>query len=279
MAGPALGLLPKKRITRGSSARAANLPTKPEPKESSLDRLLAVIDLFSLIKPVWTGEEIGTALGLSRATLYRYLRSLGASGLIAPTGGGKYVLGPRIIELDRQIRLSDPMLKHAAPVMQEMVKHYEGVALLCTYYRDKVMSIHHEASDPSIQFIMQRGRPFPLFRGSPSKAILAHLPPHQLKSFVLHEGPKIRDAGLGETWPEFRDALKEIRTEGVIFAYGELDRELVGISAPIFRGDGDVAGSITVVQTKRKFQRDTLLELKEVAKTAGMAITKELRWD
>ena len=164
---------------------------------------------------------------------------------------------------NRQIRISDPMLQHAIPVMQQMVTKYEGVALLCTYYRDRVMSIHHEASDASFQFIMQRGRPFPLFRGSPSKAILAHLPPHQLKSLLLHEGRKIREAGLGETWPEFRDALRAIRNEGVYFGYGELDRELIGISSPIFRADGDVAGSITTVQTKRKFQRDTLEDLGE----------------
>lgn len=269
----------QKKPSRSGAARPASAPAKPEPKESSLDRLLAVIDLFTLDKPVWTGEEIGSALGLSRATLYRYLRILGTSGLVAPTGGGKYVLGPRIIELDRQIRLSDPMLQHAIPVMQGMVKQYDGVALLCTYYRDKVMSIHHEASDASIQFIMQRGRPFPLYRGSPSKAILAYLPPHQLKSMVLHDGPKIREAGLGETWPEFRDSLREIRQEGVIFAYGELDRELVGISSPIFRADGEVAGSITVVQTKRKFDRATLPDLMEIAKASAAEITREMQWD
>lgn len=272
-----LGALEKK-TPRGVTARDSNMPAKSESKESSLDRLLAVIDLFTLERPVWTGEDIGGALGLSRATLYRYLRILGTSGLVAPTGGGKYVLGPRIIELDHQIRLSDPMLQHAVPVMQGMVRLYEGVALLCTYYRDRVMSIHHEASDASIQFIMQRGRPFPLFKGSPSKAILAYLPPHQLKSMLLHDGPKIREAGLGETWPEFRDALRAIRNDGVVVAFGELDRELVGISSPIFREDDEVAGSITVVQRKLKFDRAAVPRLVEIAKAAAADITKEMRW-
>ncbi len=263
----------------GAIRQTFSTPVQAEVKSGSLDRMLAVVDLFTLDKPVWTGEEIGGVLGLSRATLYRYLRILGGSGLVAPTGGGKYVLGPRIIELDRQIRLSDPMLQHAMPIMQEMVRSYDGVALLCTYYRDKVMSIHHEASDSSLQFIMQRGRPFPLFLGSPSKAILAHLPPHQLKILFRNEGAKIREGGLGETWPEFRDNLRKIRTDGVVFAFGELDRGLIGVSAAIFRAEGEVAGSITVVQAKRKFQREQLPQLQEIAKRAAADIGDEMRWD
>ena len=38
------------------------------------------------------------------ATAYRYLKSLTESGLLAPTAGGAYVLGSRIIELDRHLR-------------------------------------------------------------------------------------------------------------------------------------------------------------------------------
>lgn len=231
------------------------------PRDSSLERLLAVIDLFSLAKPILTGEEIGSALALSRATLYRYLRVLGTAGFVAPVGSGRYCLGPRFVALDRQIRLSDPLLVHATPVMEEFIGHFNGLLLLCSHYRDKVLCIHHVASDPSIRFSMQRGRTFPMFRSAPSKAILAYLPPHQLKSLFLHEHAAIRDADCGDTWPQFRDKLKAIRMNGFYFAYGELDKELFGLSAPIFRAPGQIAGSVTSVIPKVEFRQEMLPEL------------------
>ena len=251
-------------------------PAESEPREvreSSNDRLLAILDLFTLERPIWTAEEIGTAMSLSRTTLYRYLRTLGAAGFVAPLGSGRFVLGPRVIELDRQIRLSDPLLRVAVPVMQRTITEFDGLLLLCTYYRDKVMTIHHESSDPGYRFSMQRGQPFPLFRGSPSKSILAHLPPYQLKTFMLHEARAIREAGLGETWPEFRDKLRAIRTAGVCVALGEIDPELFGVSAPIFRGPGDIAGSLTVVIAKKKFKEAHLPKYVQMAKKAAAEIS------
>jgi len=249
---------------------------KGRARESSHDRLLAVLDLFSLERPTWTADEIGSKLNLTKTTLYRYLRTLGTSGLVSAAGGGGYVLGPRIIELDRQIRLSDPMLRIAVPVMQQTIEKFEGLLLLCTYYRDKVMTIHHEASDHSFSFSMQRGQPFPLFRGSPSKAVLANLPPYQLRAFMLHEARHIRAAGLGEDWPEFRDKMRAIRNAGICVAYGELDPGLIGISAPIFRSPGDVAGSITVALAKKKFRESNLPKLIDLAKQAAARISESI---
>ncbi|MGD9942445.1 MAG: IclR family transcriptional regulator [Burkholderiaceae bacterium] len=260
----------------GSKPRLRVLKTEAPAKqvrESSHDRLFAIIDLFTLERPVWTAEEIGAALSLSRTTLYRYLRTLGTAGFVAPLGSGRFVLGPRVIELDRQIRLSDPLLKVAVPVMQKAIGKFDGLLLLCTYYRDKVMTIHHESSDPGYRFSMQRGQPFPLFRGSPSKSILAHLPPYQLKTLMLHEARAIREAGLGETWPEFRDKLRAIRNAGVCVALGEIDPELFGMSAPIFRGPGDIAGSLTVVIAKKKFKEAHLPRYIEMAKKGAAEIS------
>ncbi|SLN66466.1 IclR family transcriptional regulator [Oceanibacterium hippocampi] len=277
----ASGTLPGGTASRARGAKPTSggamksgAATKSSTRESSHDRLLAVLDLFSLERPSWTAEEIGSALNLTKTTLYRYLRTLGSSGLVSPTVGGGFVLGPRVIELDRLARLSDPMLRAAVPVMQRAMEHFDGLLLLCTYYRDKVMTIHHEATNQSFNFSMQRGQPFPLFRGSPSKAILANLPPHQLRTIMLHESRQIRAAGLGEDWQEFRDNMRAVRNAGVCVAYGELDPDLIGISAPIFRSAGDVAGSLTVVLTKKEYQDSDLEPFVEMAKRMAEEINK-----
>ncbi len=97
------------------------------------DRALGVLTLFSLEKPVWTAEEVAGRLEVSISSAYRYLSNLMELGLVATAGAGRYVLGPAIIQLDRQIQLTDPMLQQAHPIMEELIVYAPpgSVMLLC----------------------------------------------------------------------------------------------------------------------------------------------------
>ena len=81
--------------------------------------MLSVLDLFTSEQPVWTAEEMIAKLGYSRPTGYRYVRELCAAGLLA-RNASKYFLGPRVIELDYQIRQADPLTTSGQEVMKEL---------------------------------------------------------------------------------------------------------------------------------------------------------------
>lgn len=212
---------------------------------NSLDRMLGILDLFTEEKPAWTAEAVIQWLGASRATTYRYLKSLLKAGLIAPTVDGSYVLGPRILEFDRQIRLHDPLLGAARPVLEGLVARIDGVALLCSFYGDKVLCIDQARSGTTVETSYERGRPMPMFRGATSKVILAHLPPYQQRNLMLHRGPEIAAAGLGD-WESFRRILRAIRRAGYCIAKGEVDPGAAGVAAPVLEG-GKVVGSLSIV--------------------------------
>lgn len=84
------------------------------------DRSLSVLKLFTLDRPVWTAEEIAKTLDVSMSTAYRYVLALEDVGLVATASAGRYILGPAIIQLDRQIQLTDPLLRTARPVMDKI---------------------------------------------------------------------------------------------------------------------------------------------------------------
>lgn len=71
--------------------------------------------LFTEESPVWTADQIIARLHTSRATVYRYLQAPTAAGFLSQLARGAYTLGPRIIELDRQIRIADPLLGSLLP--------------------------------------------------------------------------------------------------------------------------------------------------------------------
>ena len=83
--------------------------------------MLGLLDVFTREAPSWSADALIHAAGISRSTAYRYIRALSAAGLLSAVADGHYVLGPRITELDRQIRQCDPLYNAAGPIMKRLV--------------------------------------------------------------------------------------------------------------------------------------------------------------
>jgi DNA-binding IclR family transcriptional regulator len=244
--------------------------------DTSVTRVLGILDLFTPDKPVWTVDLLVERLGLGRATVYRYVRALCDAGFLVPVSGAGYVLGPRFIEFDRSIRLADPLLQIVPPVMAELRDVVNGAQLLCAFYGLRVMTVLQDKTDPAITMSMERGRPFPLFQGSPSRVILAHLPTYQLRNLALNHQAAIAAAGLGENWIQFRDSMRAIRRVGYVVA-SDIDKALVGISAPIFHAPGAVAASLCLVRLRENVSEEDAAMLGRLAVEACQRISSALQ--
>jgi DNA-binding IclR family transcriptional regulator len=214
-----------------------------------------VLSLYTASHPVWSPERAARKLDVSLATSYRYFNTLVASGMLERLQRNRYVLGPAIVELDRQIRAADPVLKIARPVMVRLLKRVRQPAtvLLCRYFRQQVMCIHEETNqaDHAVSSY-ERGARRPLIRGATSKAILVHLPPRALADIWHDHRRDIATAGLGESFEEFKASMLALRRNGVATGFGEVDPGRIGIAAPLFDGHGRIAGSLSIVlQTPR----------------------------
>lgn len=263
------------------AAQVRAAPTAPPAEssgssQSSLDRLLRVLDLFSVERPLWTADEIGEVMGVSRATQYRYIKTLTIAGLLAAAGDGCYRLGPRFLVMDRQMRLSDPLLTYGPPAMREACRELGHAQLLCTYFGDEVLCIHQESANPTIRSSMERGRPFSLFRGSPSRSIMAWLPESHLRRLMLEHAHEIREVGLGQNWSEFRQRLREIRAAGYYVGQGEIDKDLMGVAVPILRPTGEVAASLTTIMPLQILAPERLRQCLEITGKAASRIAKSL---
>ncbi len=254
-------------------------PSKSTQREdSSTDRVLSILDLFTEAHPVWTTEVLIERLGVARATMYRYLRALVETGFLTPDGGGAYSLGPRSIEMDRQIRMADPLLQVAPQVMQSLRPAFTGDQLLCRYYGLRVLSILEDRMDPLIKAhtSFDRGRPFPLFLGAPSRIILANLTQQQLQRLFLHHAQDITAAGLGRNWLEFRDNMREISKQGWVAA-SDIDKNLIGVAAPVFLPSGEVTASLCLVKMRKDVSDKGVVALAQTAMRAATEISDKLR--
>ncbi len=229
---------------------------------SSLVRMLGVLDVFSEDVPVWTVDRLTEDLGYSRSTAYRYVKELCEAGLLVQIGGGNYMLGPRIIEMDRQIQICDPLLAAGQTIMPGLLDMCgKGALRICCLYGDKLILIHQITNISGLEERYPRGLQMPRVLGAASKLILAHLPERQAIKIFLNHQDEIKSAGLGESWEDFRANLRQLRLAKSSRAYGEIDPDAVGIAAPIFGGDGPIVGSLSLVVKELPFSEmrlDTL---------------------
>lgn len=216
--------------------------------------MLSVLDLFSREHTTLTAEQIGDALGLARTTCYRYTRELTHAGLLV-SDGGQFMLGPRIIELDRRIIQSDPLLNAGRAVVVALADSLGATGLLTTCYADRIVNVfQHEGATSPLPVSFGRGTTMPLFRSSTSKTILAWMSRSRLQRLWKSHQDEPDCRALGKDWLSFWKTLQAIRREGLCHSTGEVDAGLSGISAPILFGTGDVAGCVSLVFATEDFR-------------------------
>ena len=117
-----------------------------EKTDSSLARMLSVLDLFSDQRLSWSAEDIAETLGVSLPTCYRYLKTLSEAGLLQRGIDAQFTLGPRIVVLDHYIRQADPVLQCAIPFMKELVIQTGFDCVVSSLHGDQVLDTHREYS-------------------------------------------------------------------------------------------------------------------------------------
>ena len=258
-----------------STAHAGNAVAAAD-SASSLAKMLHILQLFSETEPVWSPPDVIEALETSRSTGYRYIKALHDAGLLSTASNGHYRLGPRVIEMDLQIRLTDPLLLASHGVLEDLVERIGHSALLCTAFGDSVLCVGEVRAPDSPANRFSRGQRRPLFQGAISKVILAHLPHHRLKAIYPRQHLEIENAGLGSTWGEFRANLGKIKRAGFALTYGEFNPGVYGVAAPILTNQRTAWSSVGVAWDEKN-RRDVDVEHAVLAvKQAAATISKRM---
>lgn len=214
---------------------------------SSTKKMLFILDMFTPEKVTISLEEVIDLLQISVPTAYRYLKELCDVGLLAKSEANSYILGPKIIKLDYQIRTSDPVIKLGKPILKELMHITGGEVLLSTMYNDEIINVYSEKpADFNYELTYSRGNPHPLFKGATSKMITAYLPKNKLKKLFEKYKQKVISEIPDFDFDIFQEELAQFKKQGFVISMGELDEDFVGIAAPIFLNN-QIQGAITLV--------------------------------
>jgi len=244
--------------------------------ESSLARMLGVLDLFAEQRLHCSADDVTVALQVSLPTAYRYLKVLTDAGLLVRSADALYTLGPRIIMLDHFIRQADPVLQCGIPFMKELVAHSGLDCVVSRLHGEQLLDVHREHASMPARLSYGRGRPRPLFLGAAPKVILATLPPAQLRRLFDARRAEAAAAGLPDDWTGFRGYFARIRRAGHYFSNGELEPGLAAIAAPLLWPDGSCAAALSLVASTQRMAVIDTAKLTPLLERAAREISARL---
>lgn len=245
--------------------------------QTSLERVLAILELFSEDRLEWTSDQLMQELGYSRPTLYRYLKTLKDAGLLTSLPNAGFTLGPKVVEMDYLLRKSDPLVMTAQPHLRSLAARYPSSALLVRWYGDKILCVASECSTPDPLSSYPRGRPMPLARGAISKSIMAFMPRHQILPMIERNLDALRETGVGDTLEDVRKSFRKIKKAGYAVAHGEVTPGVVGIAAPVFDAAKIPIASVCVTVADTTIPQAAIPALGEQVQAAASAISEVLQ--
>ncbi len=123
-----------------------------------VDRIGAILALYSFDHPEWGVSAIGVRLGLPKSSVSELLASLAAQGIVERTPRGRYRLGWRLFELNHVLLESKPLVREARRAMQELVERHGESSHLMVLDRHQAVIVEKVQATLATQILMSRRR-------------------------------------------------------------------------------------------------------------------------
>jgi len=225
----------------------------------SLERGIAVIQVFSRENPALTLSEVARLTGLTRATARRILLTLQELGHVRAEGR-HFSLTPRVLSLGWAYLSSLNLWEIAQPLMQDLAAQTHESCSAATLDLPDIVYVARVPTGRIMSITLGVGTRLPAHATSMGHVLLAHLPPEELDRFL---GDTPLEAYTDRTIADpdrLRAALAQVRDRGWTLVDQQLEIGLRSIAAPIRRADGRVIAALNVSAAAPRVPIDTLRE-------------------
>lgn len=216
---------------------------------AAVDRALTLLSAFRPGDSALSLVELAQRTQLYKSTALRLLASLEHARLVQKLDDGRYALGAEVARLHGVYAASFLLDQVVLPVLRDLVGatgesaayHVrQGEARLCLYRVD---------SPHPIRDHIRAGDVLPSDRGTGARILIAF------------SARGIRAGGQKD-----RQLYAKIREQGYYTAIGDRLAEVAGISAPVFKADGTLAGALTLTMPAHRYTERHVKPVLEAAR-------------
>lgn len=219
-----------------------------------LDKITAILDVFSLSSPEHSLASIREATNLPASTAQRLVDNLVAHGLLDATTHG-YRVGLRMAywaaPANQGIDVVD-MVKPALVALRDELGETAAFFRPSLNYR---VCVAIAETKELLHTSMRIGRILPLHAGSAGRVILAWNP--ELADRLLSTDlPRVSPDTITQA-SDLAEAIRDTRAQGFAITTGERESGASSLAAPVFNGQADLVGAISVLGPSIRISRET----------------------
>lgn len=234
----------------------ANSPTG----DSSIDRIVRVLETFTIDRTVQTASEIGRHANLPSSTAHRLVDGLVDAGLLERDEEHRVSLGMRLWELalrgSRALRLRQVALPHMERV-QARVREHTQLAVLEQDSALFLERLSHPGAGANITRIAGR---LPLHASSSGLVLLAHAPEDVRERVLAAPLAQVAKETVTDA-PALRRLLARVRRDGYVVSPGSIEPVSTGVAVPIRDRSGEVIAALSVVLPREAPTEQAVAEL------------------
>jgi IclR family pca regulon transcriptional regulator len=211
----------------------------------SLERGLEIMRVFSAERPSMTVSEVAQLVGLTRATVRRFLLTLSELGYVREKFN-RFELTPQVLELGYAYLSSLSFPDVALPKLEELVALTGESSEAAILDRGDVVYVARVAGPALMTVSVNIGARRPAYATSLGRAMLANLSESELRSYLdLYDLKPVR-AGTVIDESAFLSQLEKVREHGFAFVNQELEEGLIALAVPVKDAQGAVIGAINL---------------------------------
>ena len=237
----------------------------------SVEKLIHILNCFSLEKKEWSLKELHDLTGYNKSTIYRLLATMQEYGYIEQnTANQKYCLGFRFFHLGSIVQNSMDFRQVALPIMRRLAEETKETIELNIIDQNQRICIDKVDSPETVRNFVRVGERNPLHLGASGKVLLAHLE-RPLQERILEQygiEPERQAAIL--------DELDHIRSEGIVVTRGERVSGSFAIAVPIKDYSNKAIAGLTMAGPIQRLTDEHLNDAIPKVKAAGLEISERL---
>jgi DNA-binding IclR family transcriptional regulator len=218
---------------------------------AAVDRALSLLAAFRDGDVALSLAELAERTRLYKSTVLRLLASLEHGGWMVRQDDGRYAVGPAVARLHTVYAQSFSLDKIVMPALRALVRATgESAAYHVRQGRDRLCLYRVDSPHP-VRDHARAGDLLPLGKGAGGRVLVAF------------------DPELGDWVRKDRARYARVRADGYEALVGDRHSEIAGISAPVFRKDGELAAALTLTMPVHRYDERYVKNVLEAARALG----------
>lgn len=242
------------------------------------EHTLRVLSLLAQSRGPVAAAQIAAQLELPRSSVYHLLTVMVDQGFVLHyPEARRYGLGPSAFELGGGFARQQPLARLGRPLVEALVDRVGESGHLAVLSGRDVLYLVEERAPRRPSLVSDEGVRLPAHLTATGRAMLAALPPAQLRALYPDASAFTSRDGEEWTYRRLKSVLEQVRHDGVAFEHGEVTAEFASVGAVVLDSSNWPAAAIALTYREADETPDRVAEWSGHVLATAAELARRLR--